>query len=110
MFLAGESKRFQAWIALEIKKVGARRKLYFFFAVGEDGRAVEIEANFDAVRVEGGRPVEIAGGLEFMPLEAETQFGEASKHRPPAGADRAPGGSFRKGRWLGSDGFGGKLH
>lgn len=96
MFLAAETQRFEARIALIVENERTGCDFDFVFAVGNGAFAVEIEADFDAVWMEAPRPVEVVGGMEFVPLEAEAEFAEAAKHRPPASPDSAPRGLLRK--------------
>ena len=101
MFLSAKAQGFEAGIALVIKDEGAWGDFDFVFAVGNCAGAVEVHADFDAVGMKAAAPIEVLRGMEFVPLEAETEFAEAAEHRPPAGPDRAPRRLFREVRGSG---------
>lgn len=101
MFLPAEAQRFEAGIALVIKDERARGDFDFVFAVGNGAGAVEVHADFDAVRMKAPAPIEVLRGMEFVPLEAEPEFAEAAEHRPPPSADRAPRRFFHEVRGSG---------
>jgi hypothetical protein len=71
--------------------------LGFASAAFHETGAVEIEAKFDAFRVETAGPVELAGGFEIVGLEAEAVMLERAEEGSPADSHGAPGGSFESG-------------
>ena len=112
MFLVGEADGFKAGggIGLVIVNERARCDFDFFFAVADGGFAIKIQADFNAVWMEGARPIEIMRGMEFVPFKAEAEFGEVAEHLAPAGADGAPGGFFGERTRGGERGFAGDFH
>ena len=90
MFLAAETKSFEAGITLIVKKQRTRADFDFVFAIADGGLAVEVQTNFNAVGVKRARPIEIVRGMKFVPLEAETEFAKTAEHLPPTGANRSP--------------------
>jgi hypothetical protein len=56
--------------------------------------AFEVQANLEAVRMKGARPVEESCGGEVVAFEAETEIVEVAEERPPPRANGIPGGGF----------------
>lgn len=58
--------------------------------------AIEIKADLDTAWMKAARPVERAGHLEVVPLEAESKVPESSEQWTPSVADVGPGSRFTR--------------